>query len=115
MRNLKGGVCYEMAIGDVELDEGPLNIIMAYLLKATGPRELDQVIAGRVSLGHSVQAPLAADVMDAVRQRQAPQLEPRSRYSVTLRAPAKPRNPAYPQPLYPSSTGRGFGPRGTGF
>ena len=45
MRNLKGGVCYEMAIGDVELDEGPLNIIMAYLLKATGPRELDQVIA----------------------------------------------------------------------
>jgi len=39
MRNLKGGVCYEMAIGDVELDEGPLNIIMAYLLKATGPRE----------------------------------------------------------------------------
>jgi hypothetical protein len=54
MRNLKGGVCYEMAIGDVELDEGPLNIIMAYLLKATGPRELDQVIAGRVSLGHSV-------------------------------------------------------------
>ena len=29
----------------------------------------------------------------------APQLEPRSRHSVTLRAPAKPRNPAYPQPL----------------
>jgi hypothetical protein len=73
MRNLKGGVCYEMAIGDVELDEGPLNIIMAYLHKATGPRELDQVLAGRVSfwLGHSVhtyiQAPLAADVMDAGR------------------------------------------------
>ena len=46
-------------------------------------------------MGHTVQAPLAADVMDAVRQRQAPQLEPRSRYSVTLCAPAKPRNPTY--------------------
>ena len=65
-----------------------------------GPRELDRVLAGRVSFwAITVQAPLAADVMDAVRQRQAPQLEPRSRYSVTLRAPTKPRNPAYPQPL----------------
>ena len=33
--------------------------------------------------------------MDAVRHRQAPQLEPRSRYSVTLRAPA--RSPATPR------------------
>ena len=27
------GVCYEVAMGDVELDEGPMNIIMSYLHK----------------------------------------------------------------------------------
>ena len=53
---------------------------------------------------------LSPDVMNAVRQRQPRQLEPRSRYSVTLCAPAKPRNPAYPQPLYLSSTDGDFRP-----
>ena len=46
------------------------------------------------SLGHySIQAPLAGRHGRAVRQRQAPQLEPRSQHSVTLRAPAKPPQP----------------------
>ena len=27
------GVCYEVAMGDVELDQGPMNIIMSYLHK----------------------------------------------------------------------------------
>ena len=35
------GVCYEVAMGDVDLDQGPMKIIMSYLHKEGGPRELD--------------------------------------------------------------------------
>ena len=31
--NLKAEACYEVAMGDVELDEGPVGIIMSYLHK----------------------------------------------------------------------------------
>ena len=31
--NLKAGVCSEVAMGDVELDEGPVGIILSYLQK----------------------------------------------------------------------------------
>ena len=31
--NLKAEACYEVAMGDVELDEGPMGIIMPYLHK----------------------------------------------------------------------------------
>jgi len=63
-----------------------------------GPRELDRVLPGRVSLGHSTSSPRRGRHGRGEAEA-APQLEPRSRHSVTLRAPAKPRNPAYPQPL----------------
>jgi len=31
--NLKAEACYEVAMGDVELDEGPVGIIMSYMHK----------------------------------------------------------------------------------
>ena len=31
--NLKAEACYEVAMGDVELDEGPMGIILSYLQK----------------------------------------------------------------------------------
>ena len=31
--NHEAGACYEVAMGDVELDEGPLGIILSYLQK----------------------------------------------------------------------------------
>jgi|SouAtlMetagenome_1021521.scaffolds.fasta_scaffold11244_2 hypothetical protein len=39
-------------MGDVDLDEGPLGIILSYIPAEGEPRELDRVLAGRVSLGH---------------------------------------------------------------
>ena len=101
--NLKAEACYEVAMGDVELDEGPVGIIMPYLHKEDHENRSSSCRPGELgAMGHTVQAPLAADVMDAVGQRQAPQLEPRSRYSVFQSHFARsrtPRNPAYPQPL----------------
>ena len=51
-----------------------------------GPRELDRVLAGRVSLGHysTVQAPLTGR-HGRGEAEVAPQLEPRSWHSVSLR------------------------------
>ena len=109
-------------------DEGPVcavGIILSYPCRLQkeetsvlrpGPRELDRVLAGRVSLllgvgpcpwaiYYSTSSPRRTSSLHGRGEAEAaPQLEPRSQHSVTLRVArqyfAKPRNnPAYPQPV----------------
>ena len=113
-------MCYEVAMGDVELDEGtrapwasscpiPLQIAEGGDLSPqtwstrtrSSSRRPCELAAWRwaLPLGNILQYKLPSpDVMDVVRQRR-----PRSQHSVTLRVArqyfAKPRSPAYPQPV----------------